>query len=44
MKGKKLTSIDQLADFRKIGDLVLKRIPKVEEPKVEKQSEAEGEK
>ena len=44
MKGKKLTSIEQLADFRKIGDLVLKRVPKVEEPKVEKQSEAEGEK
>lgn len=38
MKGKKLTSIDQLSAFRKIGDLTLKRVPKVEEPKVEKQS------
>lgn len=44
MKGKKLVSLEQLGAFRKVGDLVLRRVPKVEEPKVEKVEEAEGEK
>jgi len=35
-KGKKITSIDQLGKFRKIGDLIVKKIPKIEEPKIEK--------
>jgi hypothetical protein len=34
MKGKKLVSVDQLAAFRKVGDLVLKKLPKIEEPKI----------
>jgi hypothetical protein len=44
MKGKKVTSVEQLAEFRKVGDLVLKKVPKPEEPKVEKVVEVEGEK
>lgn len=44
IKGKKLTSVQQLAEFKKVGDLVLKKVPKPEEPKVEKVAEAEGEK
>lgn len=44
MKGKKLTTVQQLVEFRKVGDLVLKKVPKPEEPKVEKVAEVEGEK
>jgi hypothetical protein len=44
VKGKKLESTSQLASFKKIGDLLIKRIPKVEEPKIEKIEEQEGEK
>lgn len=44
MKGKKLTEVSQLSKFSKVGDLILKKVPKVEEPKVEKVVEAEGEK
>lgn len=44
IKGKKLASVEQLAEFRKVGDLVLRKVPKPEEPKVEKVAEAEGEK
>lgn len=39
VKGKPLTSVEQLAGYRKVGDIVLKRVPKVEEVKVEKVEE-----
>jgi hypothetical protein len=35
--------VEQLAGYRKVGDIVLKRVPKVEEVKVEKVEEAEKE-
>jgi hypothetical protein len=30
LKGKKLASVQQLVEFRKVGDLVLKKVPKPE--------------
>ena len=40
-RGKQLEEMGQLAKFKKVGDVVVKRVPKVEEPKIEEKGEEE---